>query len=154
MGPESSYEITVDGHLVFSKLKLGGYPYNDDVSTLLVMDRVHNNQENDEDENVYGMRKNTLLEKYGVKRFPYRGRRKYTPLVYQYSDGGMTISNDVFGLTIRQFERMFKKCLDRRKTKEQWILNLRYPDKSSNEYLEYLDKCTDCDEGIFFDIYV
>ncbi|XP_076080353.1 migration and invasion enhancer 1-like [Mytilus galloprovincialis] len=31
MGPESSYEITVDGHFVFSKLKLGGYPYNDDI---------------------------------------------------------------------------------------------------------------------------
>lgn len=30
----ASYEITVDGHFVFSKLKLGGYPYNDDVSTL------------------------------------------------------------------------------------------------------------------------
>ncbi|CAC5366524.1 unnamed protein product [Mytilus coruscus] len=39
---------------------------------------------------------------------------------------------------------MYKECLDRRKTQEQWILNLRYPDKSSNDYLEYLQNCTDC----------
>ncbi|CAC5373591.1 unnamed protein product [Mytilus coruscus] len=55
----------------------------------------------------------------------------------------MEISNDVFGLTISQFERMYKACLERRITKEQWILNLRYPDKSSKEYLEYLENCTD-----------
>ncbi|CAC5423029.1 unnamed protein product [Mytilus coruscus] len=53
----------------------------------------------------------------------------------------MMISNDVFGLTIRQFERVYKACLERRKRKEQWIINLRYPDKSSNEYLEYLENC-------------
>ncbi|CAC5377588.1 unnamed protein product [Mytilus coruscus] len=92
------------------------------------------------------MRKITYWEIYGVTRFPYRGRRKFTPLLYQSFDGGMIISNDVFGLTIRQFERMYKECLDRRKTKEQWILNLRYPDKSSNEYLEYLQNCTDCNK--------
>ncbi|CAC5356542.1 unnamed protein product [Mytilus coruscus] len=112
----------------------------------LIMNTNHSNQEIDDGDNIYGMRKITFLEKYGVKRFPYRGRRKYTPLVYQSVDGGMMISNDVFGLTIRQFERLFKDCLERRKTKEQWILNLRYPDKSSNEYLEYLQNCTDCDK--------
>ncbi|CAC5362072.1 unnamed protein product [Mytilus coruscus] len=37
---------------------------------------------------------------------------------------------------------MYKNCLERRKKQEQWILNLRYPDKSSNEYLEYLQNCT------------
>ncbi|CAC5406621.1 unnamed protein product [Mytilus coruscus] len=55
----------------------------------------------------------------------------------------MMITNDVIGLKIRQFERMYKACLERRKSREQWILNLRYPDKSSNEYLEYLQNCTD-----------
>ncbi|XP_052102227.1 uncharacterized protein LOC127735866 [Mytilus californianus] len=60
----------------------------------------------------------------------------------------MIISNDVFGLTIKQFERMFKTCLDKRKTQEQWILNLRYPDKSSNDYLEYLQSCTDCNKDL------
>ncbi|CAC5397485.1 unnamed protein product [Mytilus coruscus] len=108
------------------------------------MDKNNRNQENDDDDNVYGMRKTTYLEKYGVKHFPYRGRRKYTPLINKSVDGGMFISNDVFGLTMRQFERMYKDCLHRRKTHKQYILNLRYPDKSSNEYLEYLQNCKDC----------
>ncbi|XP_071144232.1 uncharacterized protein [Mytilus edulis] len=95
---------------------------------------------------MIGIRKFTYWKTYGVKRFPYRGKRKYMPLVYQSDDGGIVISNDVFGLTIRQFERMYKDCLDRKKTHESWIMNLRYPDKASNEYLEYLEKCTDCNK--------
>ncbi|VDI22552.1 Hypothetical predicted protein [Mytilus galloprovincialis] len=122
------------------------------ISTLIIsffrfiMDTNHSNQENDDKKRMNGIRKFTYWKKYGVKRFPYRGKRKYTPLVYQADDGGIVISNDVFGLTIRQFERMYKDCLDRRKTHESWIMNLRYPDKASNEYLEYLDKCTDCNK--------
>ncbi|CAG2190452.1 unnamed protein product [Mytilus edulis] len=54
----------------------------------------------------------------------------------------MVISNYVFGLAIKQFERVYKDCLDRRQTHEQWILNLRYNNKASNEYLEYLQNCT------------
>ncbi|CAC5425470.1 unnamed protein product [Mytilus coruscus] len=78
--------------------------------------------------------------------FPYPGKRRYTPLVYQTDDGGIVISNDVFGLTIRQFERVYKACLNRRKTQEQYIINLRYPDKTSDEYLEYLQDSTDCNK--------
>ncbi|CAC5426016.1 unnamed protein product [Mytilus coruscus] len=104
------------------------------------------NQDSYDYENLFGMRKTTYWEIYGVKRFPYRGRRRFTPLLCQSSDGGMIISNDVFGLTIKQFERMFEACLDKRKKHEQWILNLRYPDKSSNDYLEYLQSCTDCNK--------
>ncbi|XP_071144107.1 uncharacterized protein [Mytilus edulis] len=110
------------------------------------MDTNHTNRENDDIQHMYSTSKITYWEKYGVKRFHYRGKRKYTPLVYQSDDGGIVISNDVFGLTIRQFERMYKDCLDRRKTHESWIMNLRYPDKASNEYLEYLDNCTDCNK--------
>ncbi|CAG2253280.1 unnamed protein product [Mytilus edulis] len=106
------------------------------------------NKDNNDDGNLFGMRKISFWEIYGVKRFPYRGRRRFTPLIYQSFDGGMKISNDVFGLTIRQFERMYKACLERRTTQQQWILNLRYPDKSSNEYLDYLQNCTDCNKGI------
>ncbi|XP_052080285.1 uncharacterized protein LOC127718330 [Mytilus californianus] len=105
------------------------------------------NQDNSDDGNRFVMKKTTYWEINGVKRFPYRGRRKYTPLLHQSLDGGMIIWNDVFGLTIRQFERVYKACLERRKTKEQWILNLRYPDKSSNAYLEYLENCTDFNKG-------
>ncbi|XP_052086090.1 uncharacterized protein LOC127723477 [Mytilus californianus] len=35
---------------------------------------------------------------------------------------------------------MYKACLDRRKAQEQYILNLRYPDKTSDEYLEFLEQ--------------
>ncbi|VDI76260.1 Hypothetical predicted protein [Mytilus galloprovincialis] len=101
------------------------------------------NQDNDDDESLFAMRKVTYWDIYGVKRFPYRGKRKFTPLLSQSLDGAMTISNDVFGLTIKRFERMYKACLDRRKTQEPWITNLRYLDKSANEYLEYLQNCTD-----------
>ncbi|VDH89706.1 Hypothetical predicted protein [Mytilus galloprovincialis] len=101
------------------------------------------NQKDIDDDNLFGLKKETYWEIYGKKRFSYRGKHKFTPLLYQSLDGGMVISNDVFGLTISQFERMYKACLERRKTKEQWITNLRYPDKSSKEYLEYLENCTD-----------
>lgn len=95
----------------------------------------------------------TYRETYGVKRFPYPGRRRYPPLVYQSEDGATIISNDIFGLTIRQFEEMYKTCLVRTKAQEQYILNLRYPNKSSDEYLEYLENNTDYnkhDKGNYF----
>ncbi|VDI84017.1 Hypothetical predicted protein [Mytilus galloprovincialis] len=111
------------------------------------MNEHFGNQDDSEDENLFGIKKTTYWEIYGVKRFPYSGKRKFTPLLYPSFHGGMVISNDVFGLTISQFERIYKACLERRKTKEQWILNLRYPDKSSNDYLEYLQNCTDCNIG-------
>ncbi|XP_052086157.1 uncharacterized protein LOC127723544 [Mytilus californianus] len=107
------------------------------------MNRNSRNDEKDIDHNVYVLRNVNFLEKYGAKRFPYRGRRRYTPFVYRSVDGGIIISNDVFGLTIRQFDRIYKACLDRRKTREQNIINVRYPDKTSDEYLEYLQYSTD-----------
>ncbi|XP_052085573.1 uncharacterized protein LOC127723120 [Mytilus californianus] len=110
------------------------------------------NHDSSDDENLFSIQKTTYWEIYGVKRFPYRGKRKFTPLLYQSLDGVMVISNDVFGLTISQFERVYKACLERRKTKEQWILNLRYPDKSSREYLEHLENCKDNKEGNFLGI--
>ena len=112
-----------------------------------IMNRNFSNSDNFDDGNLYGIKKTTYWEIYGVKLFSYHGKRKFTPLLSQSVDGGMVISNDVFGLTISQFERMYKACLERRKTKEQYILNLRYPDKSSNEYLEYLKNCTDSYKG-------
>ncbi|XP_071141871.1 uncharacterized protein [Mytilus edulis] len=110
------------------------------------MNRNPRNDKKDNKQNVHGCRKITNLETYDVKRFPYPGKRKSTPAVYQSEDGGIIISNDVFGLTIKQFERVYQGCLDRRKTQEQYILNLRYPDKTSNGYLEYLQDSTDYDK--------
>lgn len=105
--------------------------------------------ENGTDHNAYGLRKISFWEKYGVKRFPYLGKRRYSPFAYRSVDGGIVISNDVFGLTIRQFDKMYKACLIRRKTHEQYILNLRYPDKSSDEYMEYLQDIKNNDKGNF-----
>ncbi|CAG2203676.1 unnamed protein product [Mytilus edulis] len=107
------------------------------------MNRKARNKESADEEFLYGMRKTTYWEKYGLKHFPYPGRRRYTPSFHQSFDGGIIISNDVFGLAISQFEQKFRACLEKRTKQEQWILNLRYPDKSSNEYLEYLQTCTD-----------
>ncbi|CAC5373832.1 unnamed protein product [Mytilus coruscus] len=111
------------------------------------MNRNSRNDEKDNDQNVHGLSKITYWAKYAVKRFPYPGKRRCTPLVYQSKDGGITISNDVFGLTIRQFERRYKACLHRRKAQEQYILNIRYPNKTSHEYLEYLENSRYCNKG-------
>ncbi|XP_071142582.1 uncharacterized protein [Mytilus edulis] len=107
------------------------------------MNRNSKNDGKDDEQNVRGLRKISYWEKYGVKRFPYPGRRRFTPSLYQSEDVGIAISNDVFGLTISQFERMYKACLDRRKSREQYIMNLRYSDKTSDEYMEYLQDSTD-----------
>ncbi|VDI20827.1 Hypothetical predicted protein [Mytilus galloprovincialis] len=112
------------------------------------MNRNSRNDKKDDDQNVRGLRKITYLEKYGVKHFPHRGRRRYTPSVERSEDGGIFISNDVLGLTIRQFERMYKACLDRRKANEQYILNIRYPDKTSDEYMEYLENNKNCPDYV------
>lgn len=66
------------------------------------------------------------------------------------NDGGIIISNNVFRLTIRQFEQKFKDCLEKRKTQELWMLNLRFPDKASKEYLEYSQNRTGDNDGIYF----
>lgn len=101
----------------------------------ITMDTIYKNHENDDHYHIYGIWKKTYLKKYCIQHFPYRGRRRYSSSISQSFDGGITISNDVFGLTIKQFEESYRKCLEKRKTQEQWILNLRYPDKSLNAYL-------------------
>jgi hypothetical protein len=47
--------------------------------------------------------------------------------------------NDLFGLAIFQFEREYKACLERRKHNEPQILNILFPIKTGNRYLEYLE---------------
>lgn len=90
-------------------------------------------------ENMHGIKKKTYWEIYGMKCFPYKGKRKYSPCINQMFDGGIVLKNDVFGLSIRQFEREFKNCLERRRKNEQTIINIRFPVKTSNEYIEYLE---------------
>ncbi|VDI18312.1 Hypothetical predicted protein [Mytilus galloprovincialis] len=101
-------------------------------------------------ENIFGMKKISYWEiyhVYGVKRFPYPGNRKHSIILSRSFSGQIIITNDAFGMTIHQFEREYKQCLKRRFAKEQWILHLQYPIKSSQQYLEYLEKCTCHNEG-------
>lgn len=98
-------------------------------------------------ENIFGMKKISYWKIYGVRQFPYPGNRKHFPIFSRSFSGQIIITNDVFGMTIHQFEREYKQCLKRRIAKEQWILNLQYPIKSSRQYLEYLEKCTCHNEG-------
>jgi hypothetical protein len=42
-------------------------------------------------------------------------------------------------MAIFQFEREYKACLERRKQNEPQILNILFPVKTDNRYLEYLE---------------
>lgn len=53
------------------------------------MNRNPKSDEHDIKQNVYGLRKITYWERYGVKRFPYSGRRKSTPLVTNLKTEGL-----------------------------------------------------------------
>jgi hypothetical protein len=67
-----------------------------------------------------------------------RGRRKHLSCLKQILGSSTDRHNDVFGLTIFQFEREFKACLKRRKQNEPHILNIVFPIKTDKRYLEYL----------------
>jgi hypothetical protein len=67
-----------------------------------------------------------------------RGRRKHLSCFKQILGSSTDRHNDVFGLTIFQFEREFKACLERRKQNEPHILNIVFPIKTDKRYLEYL----------------
>ncbi|CAC5363436.1 unnamed protein product [Mytilus coruscus] len=110
-------------------------------------DHDNNRRQNSDSEPAVGMLKAAYWEMYGVKHFRYRGYRKHSPLLHQTFDGDLSILNDIFGLTIHQFEREFRSCLQRRIMHEQSILNIRFPDKTSNNYLEFLEDCEFKSEG-------
>lgn len=87
------------------------------------MNQNSRKDEKNNDQRMYRLRKVSFWEKYGVQRFPYCGRHRNTPFVYRSVDGGIIISNDLFGMTIRQFDRSYKACLNRRKTHKQYLEN-------------------------------
>jgi len=98
----------------------------------------------DEDEDidnkkVYNTKKVLFVESHGVKNFPYRGRRKHFSCLKQILGKRTDRHNDLFGLTIFQFEREYKACLERRKQNRPHILNILFPIKTDNRYLEYLE---------------
>ena len=84
--------------------------------------------------------KNVLfIDSYGVKILPYRGRRKHFSNIRQILGKRTDRHNDVFGMAIFQFERKYTACLERRKLNEPQILNILFPIKTGNIYLEYLE---------------
>jgi len=100
--------------------------------------RCHTYDEND-DKKVYPTKKVLFVDSYGVKSLPYRGRRKHFSSIRQILGSSTDRHNDLFGMTIFQFEREYTACLERRKQNEPHILNILFPIKTGNRYLEYLE---------------
>jgi hypothetical protein len=100
--------------------------------------RCHTDDE-DDDKKVHPTRKMLFVDSYGVKSFPYLGRRTHFSGIRQILGSSTERHNDLFGLAIFQFEREYKACLERRKHNEPQILNILFPIKTCNRYLEYLE---------------
>jgi endonuclease IV len=102
--------------------------------------RSHRDEDNeDDDKKVYKTKKVLFVDSHGAKSFPYRGRRTHFSSIKQILGNNTDRHNDLFGLTIFQFDREFKACLERRKQNEPQILNMLFPIKTDNRYLEYLE---------------
>jgi hypothetical protein len=93
----------------------------------------------DDDKKVHPTKKVLFVDSYGVKSLPYRGRRKHFSSIRQILGSRTHRHNDLFGMAIFQFEREYKACLQRRKQNEPQILNIVFPIKTGNRYLEYLE---------------
>ena len=93
----------------------------------------------DDDKKVHKTKKVLFVDSHGAKNFPYRGRRTHFSSIKQILGNKADRHNDLFGLTIFQFDREFKACLERRKQNEPQILNILFPNKTDNRYLEYLE---------------
>ena len=95
--------------------------------------------QDDDDKKVYPTKKVLFVDTYGVKSFPYLGRRKHFSSIQQILGGSTERHNDLFGMAIFQFEREYKACLERRKHNKQHILNILFPIKTGNICLKYLE---------------
>ena len=93
----------------------------------------------DDDKKVYKTKKVLFVDSYCAKSFLYRGRQTHFSCLKQILGNKTDRHNDLFGLTIFQFDREFKACLERRKQNEPYILNILFPNKTDNRYLEYLE---------------
>jgi hypothetical protein len=100
--------------------------------------KCHTDDE-DDDKKVHPTNKVLFVGSHGVKSFPYRGRRTHFSSIRQILGNSTERHNDLFGLAISQFEREYKVCLERREHNEPQILNILFPIKTGNGYLEYLE---------------
>jgi len=88
--------------------------------------RCHTDEDYD-DKKVYPTKKVLFVDTFGVKSFPYRGRRKHFSSIQQILGSSTEHHNNLFGMAIFQFEREYKACLERRKQNEPQILNILFP---------------------------
>jgi hypothetical protein len=100
---------------------------------------MYHRDDEDDDKKVHPTNKVLFVDSYGVKSLPYRGRRKHFSSIRQILWSRTDRHNDLFGMAIFQFEREFTACLERRKQNEPQILNILFPIKTGNRYLEYLE---------------
>jgi hypothetical protein len=91
------------------------------------------------DKKVHPTKKVLFVDNYGVKSLPYQGRRKHFSSIQQILGSSTERHNDLFGMAIFQFDREYKACLERRKQNKPQILNILFPIKTCNRYLEYLE---------------
>ena len=101
--------------------------------------RCHTKDEDVDNKTVYPTKKVLFLDTYGVKCFSYRGRRTHFSSIRQILGSSTDRHNDLFEMVIFQFEREYTACLERRKQNEPHILNILFPIKTDNRYLEYLE---------------
>ena len=95
--------------------------------------------DDDDNKKVYPTKKVLFVDSHGVKNLPYMDRRKHFSSIQQIRGSSRNRQNDLFGMVILQFEREYKACLERRKQNELQILNILFPVKTDNRYLEYLE---------------
>ena len=114
----------------------------------------HTDEDKDDDnKKVHKTKKVLFVDSHGAKSFPYRGRRTHFSSIRQILGSSRNRHNDLFGLTIFQFERQYKACIKRRKQNEPQILNILFPIKTANIYLEYLENTQSQQTGKFIWIY-
>ena len=99
----------------------------------------YHTDDDDYDKKVYPTKKVLFVDSYGIKSLPYRGRRQHFSSIQQVLGSSTDRHNDLFGMAIFQFDREYKACLERRKQNEPQILNILFPVKTDNRYLEYLE---------------
>lgn len=101
------------------------------------INRASNIKDNTISDNIYGMKKLSYWDMF--KAAHCMTRRDNIPCLHQTIDGTVVLRNNLIRPVINQFHGTFKACIERRQRDEQQLLNIRFPDKMCNQYLEYLE---------------
>ncbi|XP_071148294.1 uncharacterized protein [Mytilus edulis] len=109
------------------------------------INKVSENMEFDHGIDFINMRKKTFWDLYDLKR--YQGKGKHSVCLHRTFDGTLVLRNNLIKLLINLFEKEFKACLVRRKQHQDQIINICYPDKTSDLYLDYLENCDEQGEN-------